>query len=126
MLKSDFCGIRVRQQQEGVTNLAPPLSEPGAWDILRRFASSDMTLPQAEEHLLHLLGTRYKDENWRPALNAIMDAEGNVIMAQEAIRKISLTCERPKLTIKLPARNRPPELATVEDDLMGSVKDLKK
>jgi hypothetical protein len=44
-----------------------------------------MTLPQAEEHLVHLLGTRYKDEDWCSALKAVMDAKGDVIKAQEVI-----------------------------------------
>ncbi|KAH9955583.1 hypothetical protein BGW80DRAFT_1466932 [Lactifluus volemus] len=66
-----------------------------------------MTLSQAEEQLLQLLGTRYNDEDWRPALKAVMDAEGDVIMAQEAIRKISVT-------------------SIIEDNLMGSVQDLQR
>jgi hypothetical protein len=124
MLRPNFCGIRVKQQQEGVSDLALPLSEPGVWDILCQFASSDMTLPQAKEHLLYLLGTCYRDEDWHPALNAVMDTEGDIIMAQEAIQNISVICKQPKLTIKLPAPCQPLKLATIEDNLMGSVQDL--
>jgi hypothetical protein len=62
-----------------------PFSNHGAWDILHQFTSSDMTLPQAEEKLLAHLGNHYKDADWRPALKAIMDAEGNVMQAQDAV-----------------------------------------
>jgi hypothetical protein len=101
--------------------LATPLSDPGAWKILRRFAGLDMTLPQAEKCLLQHLGSCYKNEDWRHALKAVMDAEGDVVKAQQAIQKISATCKQPKLTIKLPQNwpllkqvgelcSRPPEM----------------
>ena len=83
-----------------------------------------MTLPRAEEHLSQHLGSRYKSEDWRHALKAVMDAEGDVVKAQQAIQKISATCEQPKLTIKLPAR--PSELAASESRLANSVRDLQK
>jgi hypothetical protein len=101
-----------------------PFSNHGAWDILRQFASSDMTLPQAEEKLLAHLGDRYKDADWRPALKAIMDAEGDVTQAQDAVQAYAATCERPKLVIKLPA-SRPRQVVALENDLMESVEELK-
>ena len=83
-----------------------------------------MTLPQAEEKLLAHLGDRYKDTDWHPALKAIMDAEGDVMKAQEAVQAYAVTCERPRLTIKLPA-SRPPQVVGLENDLMESVEKLK-
>ncbi len=85
-----------------------------------------MTLPQAEAALIQHLGDRFKDADWRPALKAVMDAEGDVQKAQNAIRTMSTACGRPKITIKLPARlaARPPQLITAEESLVSSVKVL--
>jgi hypothetical protein len=83
-----------------------------------------MTLPQAEELLSQHLGSRYKNEDWRHTLKAVMDAEGDVVKAQQAIQRISATCEQPKLIIKLPARSS--ELAASESRLANSVRDLQR
>ena len=83
-----------------------------------------MTLPQAEEKLLAHLGDCYKDADWHPALKAIMDAEGDVTKAQDAVQSYATTCERPKLIIKLPA-SRPRQVVDLENDLMESVEKLK-
>ncbi|KAF8643383.1 hypothetical protein AX16_009053 [Volvariella volvacea WC 439] len=45
-----------------------------------------MTLPVAEETLQHHLGERYRDHNWRPALDAIMHAEGDATTALQALK----------------------------------------
>jgi len=99
----------------------------GGWDILRRFATTEMTLPQAEAALIQHLGTRFKDADWRPALKAVMDAEGDVQKAQKAIETMSTACGRPKITIKLPATARlarPSQLIAAEESLVSSVKVL--
>jgi hypothetical protein len=44
-----------------------------------------MSLPDAEKNLQTHLGERYTDSDWRPALKAVMDAEGDVEMALNAI-----------------------------------------
>ena len=91
-------------------------SDPGAWDILREFAVSDMKLPEAEKRLEEHLGDRYKDEDWRPALNAMMLAEGDVAAAQASIHKLSAIAGLPKLTIKL--LPHPSQSTAVEEELM--------
>lgn len=102
-----------------------PHSDAGAWDILRKFAgSTDITLPEAEEQLKNYLGTRFKDEDWRPALKAVMDAETDVSKAQAAIKTLSTKYQLPKLTIKIPAR--PPQVDSTEKELMDAVDTLKK
>ena len=83
-----------------------------------------MTLPQAEEHLSQHLGSRYKNEDWCHTLKAVMDAEGDVVIAQWAIQRISATCEHSKLTIKLPAQLS--ELTASESRLANSVQDPQK
>ena len=40
-----------------------------------QFASSDMTLPEAEAKLSSHLGDCYKDNDWQPALKAVMDSK---------------------------------------------------
>ncbi|TFK35145.1 hypothetical protein BDQ12DRAFT_688578 [Crucibulum laeve] len=48
---------------------ACPLITKG-WEIMRAFASTPMGLPEAESRLQAVLGARYIDEDWRPALKA--------------------------------------------------------
>ncbi|KAF8227377.1 hypothetical protein L208DRAFT_1297022 [Tricholoma matsutake] len=109
-------------------------SDCGAWDILRIFATSSMTLPAAEEQLKTHLGNRYNARDWQPALDAVMNAEGDIIQAQEALAWLSSTTQLPRLTIRLPpvgqARSDPTSLSSgigeAEKDLMDSVEELVK
>ena len=109
----------------GDSSECPPnaFSDPGAWNILRQFASTEMTLPQAETALTQHLGNQYKDSDWRPALKAVMDAEGDVPKAQKAVQILSAACGKPKITIKLPP-TRPPQLVAAEENLANSIKVL--
>ena len=103
-----------------------PRVDRGAWEILRNFATSEMTLPNAEEHLKKQLGDRYNERDWRPALDAVMNAEGDVMQAQEALHKLAAECRLPRLTIRLPPQSRPaiPQIIEAEQELMDSVKKL--
>ena len=100
-----------------------PFSDPAAWEILRQFASTEITLREAEEKLMMHFGNRYSDADWHPALKAVMDAEGDVLKAHNSLREFSEICERPKLVIKLPAH--PPQIVTAEENLLKSVEVLK-
>ena len=63
---------------------------PNAWDLLRKFASSDsLTLPEAEAQLELLLRQCYVDNDWQPALKAMMDAEGDIEAATAAVEKLA-------------------------------------
>ena len=84
-----------------------------------------MTLPQVEAELSSHLRNQYKYADWSLAFDAVMKAEGDTVKAQNAIQHISAACERPKLTIRIPAA-RPLQLVTTEKDLMESVNELKK
>ncbi|KAF9239072.1 hypothetical protein BU15DRAFT_27183, partial [Melanogaster broomeanus] len=44
--------------------------------------------PKAEARLAAHLGDRYVDADWRPALAAVMDAEGDVAAAMKAIEPL--------------------------------------
>ncbi|KAN0132298.1 hypothetical protein V8E53_009898, partial [Lactarius tabidus] len=96
-----------------------PYSDYGAWEILRQFASSDMTLPEAEARLSSHLGDCFKDDDWQPALKAVMDSEGD-----RAIQELSAACEQPRLTIRIPTLH-PPQLVATENELLASVEKLK-
>ena len=60
-----------------------------------------MTLPIAEEQLKTHLGDRYNTRDWQPALDAVMNAEGDIIQAQEALAQLFLMTQLPQLTIRL-------------------------
>jgi len=106
-------------------------ADQGAWEILWTFASSEMTLPEAEECLKKKLGNQYIVDDWKSALDAVMNVEGDVVQAQEALHKLASECQLPHLTIKLPHKSPPksatiPQITEAEQELMESVKELVK
>jgi hypothetical protein len=62
-----------------------PRADYGAWDIIRAFA-----------------GDRYNIQDWQPALDAVMNAEGDTSRAQEAVHHLASKSQLPRLVIKLP------------------------
>ena len=66
-------------------------TDHGTWAIIWEFATADLTLPAVEKCLHDYLGAGYHDTDWRPALKAVMDAEGNTEQEQalDAIHKLS-------------------------------------
>ncbi|KIK91549.1 hypothetical protein PAXRUDRAFT_95452, partial [Paxillus rubicundulus Ve08.2h10] len=63
-----------------------PHADRLAWKIIHDFATFDqMTLPDAEAALQTHLGSQFKDSDWWPVLKAIMDAEGVVEDALNAV-----------------------------------------
>ncbi|KIK72235.1 hypothetical protein PAXRUDRAFT_22226 [Paxillus rubicundulus Ve08.2h10] len=93
---------------------------------MREFATTEMNLPEAEAHLATHLGHRYVDTDWRPALTAVMDAEGDVATAVKALEPLAVaaTC-RTGIKIRIPAANPPAQLSDAETMLMTSVAALK-
>jgi hypothetical protein len=93
-----------------------------------------MTLPAVEEQLKNHLGHRYSVWDWQPAwaLDAVMNAEGDIVKAQEAVATLSSTTQLPRLTIRLPRpqlqHNRSePYIIQAEKDLQDrSVDELVK
>lgn len=103
----------------------PPHADPLAWDIIRDFATSDMSLPQAEAALQAHLGMRFVDTDWRPGLKAVMDAEGSVDAALEAIEALCKEASsHSRLKIRLPARPKPDQTILAEEVLLAEVRDL--
>ena len=68
--------------------------EPGIFWVSLQFEAEKNTL----------VADSYKDKHWRPALEAVMLAEGDVAPAQVCNQKISSIAGLPKLIIKLPLR----------------------
>ncbi|KAG1793784.1 hypothetical protein EV424DRAFT_1335769 [Suillus variegatus] len=59
-----------------------------------------MSLPDAESELQAHLGDHFADADWRPALKAIMDAEGDmdlVLRAVNSLKKAAFGCTSLKL-----------------------------
>ncbi|KAG6843331.1 hypothetical protein H0H87_005758, partial [Tephrocybe sp. NHM501043] len=107
----------------------PPLcANPDAWDIICKFAVSEMTLPIAETQLHEHLGDRYNDKDWRPALKAVMDAKGDTVEAQDTIRTFAAARQLPMPTIKLSGQHATiatnPQTKAMETALMESVNKL--
>ncbi|KAG1759663.1 hypothetical protein EDD22DRAFT_754076, partial [Suillus occidentalis] len=47
-----------------------------------------MSLPEAESELQAHLGDHFADSDWRPALKAVMDAEGDTDLALRAVNTL--------------------------------------
>ncbi|KAF9220550.1 hypothetical protein BS17DRAFT_759531 [Gyrodon lividus] len=71
-----------------------PHADPLAWKIIYEFAMTDLSLPNAEIHLQAHLGNRFIDADWRPALWAVMDAEGDPQAAVLAIKPLEQAAMR--------------------------------
>ncbi|KAK2464605.1 hypothetical protein APHAL10511_003394 [Amanita phalloides] len=106
---------------------------PNAWDLLRKFALSDsLTLPEVEAQLQSLLRQCYIDNDWQPALKAIMDAEGDVEATMAAIKKLADEAAQSshlKICLCHPKKqpsNPAPQLTAIEKDLMASVNEQQK
>jgi len=71
----------------------PPTTDPITWQIIRDFATTEMTLPDAEDALKRHLGENYHDDEWLPVLQTVMDADedGNSASALAVIDKIKPT-----------------------------------
>lgn len=105
-----------------------PHVNPAAWNIVRKFATTEMPLPAVENDLKAHLRERYVDSDWRPALKAIMDAEGDTEIALNAVNALAeAASRRTGLKIRIPARPQQAadQLSSAEADLMQSVNDLK-
>jgi hypothetical protein len=111
--------LRIPTNNNNATNS----QEIAAWDIIRNFATMDMTLPRAEELLKDVFGDAYLDDKWRPALDAVMAAEEDVDMALDAINKIQLASN---VAASPSANTLMTQCKELEEDLMNSVADLKK
>ena len=97
------CSLSCREvSNHDATSSPSPCSDHGAWEIIQNFATSSMTLPTAEEQLKNHLGAQYNVQDWQPALDAVMNTEGNVVKAQEALEKLSSMTQLPRLMIRLP------------------------
>ena len=85
-----------------------------------------MTLPEAKECLKKQLGNQYLTCDWKSALDAVMNAEGDVLQAQEALHKLASECQLPHLTIKLPCKSPPksaaiPKIIKAEQELHNGI-----
>jgi hypothetical protein len=73
-----------------------------AWLLMQEFATSDMQLLQAKEHLEKIFGGQYKAKNWKPALKAVMDAENNVPNALASLNVLKLSWVLSRLPYRAP------------------------
>ena len=102
---------------------------PTAWDVMRKFASSDsITLPEVEARLKTLLGSSYVEQDWRPAIDAIFSAENDTELAiREVERLAAAAANASRLKIRIhhqTSEQLPPEVVEVERDLVAALKEL--
>ncbi|KAF9228316.1 hypothetical protein BS17DRAFT_850897 [Gyrodon lividus] len=91
------------------------------------FATTDLSLPNAEIRLQAHLGNCYANADWRPTLKVIMAAEGDAEAALQAIEPLECDAKtrsglKIRISLCLPDI---PQLEEVEAQLMGTVDTLK-
>ncbi|KAI6024684.1 hypothetical protein BKA83DRAFT_99321, partial [Pisolithus microcarpus] len=89
-IKNCWNHTRIQPDSSAIQSLLPypAHADPLAWTIVRDFVTSDMTLPEVESALQLHLGDHFIDADWQPALKVVMDAEGDVDQALEAVDKL--------------------------------------
>jgi hypothetical protein len=104
-----------------------PHADPDAWHVVREFATTEMSLPEAEKCVENILGARYVDTNWRPAFNAVMDAEGDSDAVASTIEQlVRAACQRTGLKLRIPARQPPlAQLTAIENEVSASLQELR-
>ena len=79
-----------------MTAILSPVKESEPWEILYAFADGRIkSLPKTEERLQECLGTRYRYEDWKPAFDAIFNAEDDIAAAIDAVWKLANNARHP-------------------------------
>ncbi|CAK5282842.1 unnamed protein product [Mycena citricolor] len=97
-----------------------------AWDVMLAFATTDMSLPQAEEQLQRVLGPAYYPKDWQAALEAVMACEGDAVEAELAVRDLIAATQPSESRTDVPQRRYPIDrnLREAEDALYETIKTL--
>ncbi|KAJ3574251.1 hypothetical protein NP233_g1893 [Leucocoprinus birnbaumii] len=105
--------------------LRPSSSESAqSWDIIREFATTPMTMPEAQDKLRKLLGEGYREEEWIPAFDAIFHAEGDVDRALDAIDQLVNASNKAQSQTPAQLVQKPKQLQELEKELLEHVGEL--
>ncbi|KAH8102797.1 hypothetical protein DFH11DRAFT_1552179 [Phellopilus nigrolimitatus] len=116
-----------------------PSQDPEAWKFLFAFAEGcdSMTMPVAIAMLEAYLAEKYRYEDWKPAFNAVFNAESDVPAAVKAVQDLACKAQEPTplsanpstLPFASPSVTGPPvapQLEFLEKSLMNVIDDLQK
>ncbi|KAG1735299.1 uncharacterized protein EDB91DRAFT_1025664, partial [Suillus paluster] len=124
----EHCWDHTKIQLDSTASADPqPHTDPVVWKTLQKFATMEMSLPNAESDLQAHLGNCFVDSDWRPALKAVMDAEGDMDIALNALNTLAQAASHhTTLKIWIPAHpQKADQLSSAEAELMQSVNNLK-
>ncbi|KAF9219086.1 hypothetical protein BS17DRAFT_811334 [Gyrodon lividus] len=127
----DLDAIEAKQLQcQLLANYAPQdhfNMDETAFNPYESYVVDDLSLPNTEIHLQAHLGNRFIDADWRPALQAVMDAEGDPQAAVLAIKPLEQAAMRqPGLKIHISLLSKDlPQLKSAGDKLAQSINKLK-
>lgn len=97
----------------GTPTTLPPHMDPAAWDIIREFALSDSITV---------------DQDWLPAINAVLNAENDTDLAIQEVEKLAAAAANTshlKIHIQGQSDKQPaPQIIAVEKDLQMVVTEL--
>lgn len=116
------------------TDSVLPLRDPAAWKIIEEFAAGegDITLPQTIDKLQAHLGNAYRYEDWKPAYEAVFNAEEDTIAALNAVQALAEQAQHQQAegrgstesASEMDPQPSIAELTKLETDLMDAVEDL--
>jgi hypothetical protein len=87
-------------------------------DLLHKFATTEMSFPEAEQALQSIYGNKYDDRRWQPVLNAIMAVSEDGLEAMvAAIAHHSFGCET--LAMPIESDMTPATTPTLTDTVEG-------
>jgi hypothetical protein len=112
-----------------------PLEDPKAWDIIQDFAKgNDISLLETLSCLERHFSDRYVYADWKPAIDAVLTAENDMLEALNALEALRAKVTPPNKSTTIPCNETPPppaapapiipQLTTFKTDLMESVAEL--
>jgi len=98
------------------------------WSVMHTFAMGGYTMPEAENKLEELLGNDYTHNDWKPAFDAIFNAEENTEEALQALEAL-MSKQNPLACLPEPdshsdSRALIQQLSELEDDLTTVINNL--
>lgn len=115
-------------RRQNLPGVKPRVPKPTGWAVIDEFLDTDMSLLQAYAALATRLGEDYREDEWKPVIDAVTNAKGDSEAAHAAVDKLRPGVETAALPdapaiVQLAVTE---ETAAAEKNLMKKVSELKK
>ncbi|KAG2094044.1 uncharacterized protein F5147DRAFT_657285 [Suillus discolor] len=76
------------ESDDNAVHPSSSLKDVGAWDIFREHLMTDMSFEEMLEKLHAYLGVRYREEDWKEAVDSLFTGDGNIGIALDNLASI--------------------------------------